>query len=414
MRNLAVGVVGLLSLTLVRAENEWSRFRGPNGSGVSADAAIPAAPAEKNILWRTELPGTGHGSPSVWGDGVYLCAGDEATAERWVLRVNANDGAVVWKKSFPSAPHAMHKFNNYGTCTPAVDATGLVTYWATDREITVAAFSHDGGLQWKRDLGAFDSDHGGGTSPLILDGLVIVGNDQRGTSSLIALDRATGADRWVIPRKSDPKGTGYGLPCLYTEPGQKPQLVFAARANGMTGVDPATGRVLWEMDLFQHRVVACPVVAGDLVLVSAGEGGGGKRMVAVKPGAFDGSRPPALKYELTKTIPYVPTILVAHGLGFMPVDGSGMGVCFNPATGDIHWQDRLGSGFFGSMVCAGQTVHVLDKNGDLLSFPAAATYTAPSRLSLGETAYSTPAIANGKLFCRTVKHLIALGASAAP
>lgn len=400
---------GILALP-VHAGDQWPRFRGPGGGGISDEKGLPAAPAAGDIAWKTALPGTGHGSPSVWKDRVYVCAGDDATGERRVVCLNEADGSVRWTKAYAAKTYAMHKFNNYGTCTPAVDELGCVVYWAGTDEIILLALSPEGKELWKRNFGTFDSDHGSGTSPVIVGGMVVVGNDQRGASSLLAVDRNTGADRWSVPRQSEAKGTCYGLPVHYEEPGQPAQLIFASRMHGFTGVDPATGKVIWEMaDAFPQRVVASPVQAGALVLGVSGEGMGGKCLQAIRPGSADGKRPPERVYQLNRGIPYVPTPLVLDGLLYGAVDGTGVGTCHDAATGAVKWQERLGSGFFGSMVAANGVIYLQDKNGDLVSFRAGASFAEPSRLPLGEISYATPAVANGRLYCRTLGHLVAIG-----
>src|SRR5215208_4539913 len=74
--------------------DDWTRFRGPNGSGVSA-SSVPAAFSEKDCDWKIEIPGVGHSSPAVWGDHVLVTAADEDTGKRLLVCVNAADGEVV-------------------------------------------------------------------------------------------------------------------------------------------------------------------------------------------------------------------------------------------------------------------------------------------------------------------------------
>ena len=70
---LAIGLcVYAGSAVALHAEN-WPQWRGPAGQGVSSETAVPTEWApDKNILWKTELPGRGHSSPIVWGDRIYL------------------------------------------------------------------------------------------------------------------------------------------------------------------------------------------------------------------------------------------------------------------------------------------------------------------------------------------------------
>src|SRR5690606_36134093 len=143
---------------------------------------------------------------------------------------------------------------------------------------------------------------------------VIIANDQDGESFLIALDAKSGETKWKTPRKSG--NAAYGVPCLLEIEG-KTQIILACTAAGVSAVDPETGTQVWSMeDLFKQRVVASPVVAGDLILSQCGQGGGATRLVAVKAGSSDG-KPAKLAYEITKGIPYVPTPVVYKGRIYM-------------------------------------------------------------------------------------------------
>jgi len=60
---------------LVKAPMNWPSFRGPNASGV-ADGQFPPlawdAEKNKNIRWKTPIPGLGHSCPVIWEDHVYV------------------------------------------------------------------------------------------------------------------------------------------------------------------------------------------------------------------------------------------------------------------------------------------------------------------------------------------------------
>src|SRR5207244_2773863 len=117
------------------------------------------------------------------------------------------------------------------------------------------------------------------------------------------------------------------------------QIVFTSRSQGMTGIEAATGRVVWSVpDAFDTRTIGSPVTLGGLVFAACGEGAGGHRLVAIEPGT-DGS-PAKLAYRLTESVPYVPTPLVKGNLLFVWTD-SGTVTCAHAATGKKIWQERV-------------------------------------------------------------------------
>src|SRR5262245_21505892 len=88
---------------------EWSRFRGPNGSGL---AAAPGPWTEKDRLWKVKLPGKGHASPVLWGNRLFITSGDKQTGQRLLFCLDAADGRTLWSRGFPVATHSQHPDNS--------------------------------------------------------------------------------------------------------------------------------------------------------------------------------------------------------------------------------------------------------------------------------------------------------------
>src|SRR3954471_22627935 len=94
----------LLIMASSAAAQEWTRFRGPNGTGESEATTIPASWTDKDLNWRIELPGIGHSSPVLWGGKIFLLSADAKTATRYVLCIDAKDGKPLWQKEYPGVP----------------------------------------------------------------------------------------------------------------------------------------------------------------------------------------------------------------------------------------------------------------------------------------------------------------------
>jgi len=87
-------LLAALIVTLSATAQDWPRFRGPNGSGLSV-ANLPAQWTPANHKWTAKLPGVGHGSPVVWGDRIFLLCGNESTGQRTAACLNAADGRLL-------------------------------------------------------------------------------------------------------------------------------------------------------------------------------------------------------------------------------------------------------------------------------------------------------------------------------
>jgi outer membrane protein assembly factor BamB len=409
-------VLGLAMLSSAAAETAataaWSRFRGPDGAGVAEGAKVPVSWSEADVAWKADLPGHGHSSPVSWGDRVFLTCADKSSAKRIILCLKAADGGVLWKREYDSQPHAMNKMNSYAAATPAVDAERVYVTWTTPAQVVLLALGHDGKEAWRRDdLGAFQSQHGSGASPIVWEDLVILPNDteeKEGKESFIlAVEAKTGKTAWKHVRKS--VKASYGTPCLFRPTAGPPQLVYAGKDHGFTALDPRTGKLIWELDkVFPLRVVSSPMVAGGLVVASCGEGGKGHSVVAVRPGSLEKPGDAAVAWTLTKSVPYVPTPVAAKGLLFLWSDG-GIVQCVRPATGEVVWSERVGGEYFASPVCVDGRVYNVSKAGEVVVLAASDTFEVLARNAAGEGSYATPAVVGSRLLVRTFTRLLAVG-----
>jgi len=420
---LVTVLLALLANVGLTAAADWPRFRGPNGSGISDATTVPTQWTDTDYNWNVPLPGVGHASPVVVGERIYITCGDTESAERHVVCLNTADGKIRWQRTYPSTTYFQHHDNNYATSTPAADSAGLVVTWTTPDQVVLMALDPDGAEVWRLDLGNFNGVWGSGTSPIIVDDLVVLMNDQMdpkvmkryvpknapltdpGESFLIAVDRATGETRWKTKRKT--VIADYATPCVRPGNGGGRELVFSSTGHGLTGVDLQTGEVNWEIDdIFPGRTVVSPVLAGDMVIASYGNGLDGDRFVAIQPGAK--GEKPSLVYDITRSVPLIPTPLYKDGLAYLWCD-DGVVTCIQAATGKVVWRKRVGGSFYGSPVWVDGRLYCIDKSGDVVVITAGESYEMLSRVSLGEPSFATPAVADGVMYLRTESRLMSLG-----
>ena len=417
------GLLGLLGLICTchaagkadASADTWPRFRGQNGSGIGV-ANLPSEWTQKDYNWNVKLPGGGNSSPVVWKDRIFLTCGDDKTGEHSVICINAADGSIRWKKSYPAATYKHHPFNSYASSSPALDEKHVFVCWSTPEEFTLLALDHDGKELWKKDLGPFISQHGGGQSPIAYDGMVIVGDDQEGPESFVfALNGDTGAQIWKTERKPSNKFSP-ATPCVFQPKFGFPQLIVMNKSQGFTALDPRSGHEIWEVKPkdYDARPVASPYVADGLIFCSCGDGPQGHNFAAVRPSP-DGQSAD-IAYDFRKASPYVPTSIVVNDLLFYVTD-NGIMACLKVKTGAQVWRQRLDSNFFGSFVCADDKLYILSKEGEMYVIAAKDKYELLGKMELkledeGMTQpplSTTPAIANGVMYIRTYTHLVSLG-----
>jgi len=413
-------ISSLIVLTLNLSAQEWTRFRGPNGTGIGHAKRIPEKITDADLNWKIALPGSGHSSPVLWGGRIFVtCTGDRSGGLS-VLCLSANDGKVEWKRDFALMPFSRHQFNSYASSTPAVDSDRVYVVWNEPDHYFLTALDHKGNTVWQRDFGLFVSQHGCGTSPIVCDDKVLLADfqdDQKfvegptpdtrtGQSSIVAVDRRTGKTVWQTPRRSTV--VAYSTPCIY-ESKASHALVFNSQSHGISALDPNSGKVLWEYaEAFDKRSISSPLIAGDLILGSCGNGGGGNFLTAIKPGDAAIGRKPELAYRIRKSMPYVPTGIVMREFIWLWSDG-GIVTCLNAPTGEIRYQERVGGNFFGSPVWVDGRLFCVSTSGELVVVEASDKFKVLGRYPLNELCRSSPAVTDSRLFIRTERHLWSFG-----
>ncbi len=415
------GVFLLPLATLGGAEN-WPQFRGPNATGFAPQGSLPDQWASDDYQWQLTLPGAGVGSPAIYNGMIYLLSADPAAQHRSVLAIDANSGMIQWQKNFPLLPHHLHSRNTFASSTPYVDATGIFLNWADPDQVTVVCLDHGGDVRWERDLGTWQSQHGFGGSPVVLDGKLIVFNSQQsaqlpadqkpGGSSMLALDPQTGETIWQTRLKAT--RACYGVPILRLDENQRPQIVGANTGNGIFALNAEDGKLLWDLPVFSARCVSSPLLVGDVLIGSAGSGGGGNHLVAVRPPNSKTQRTQAEEvYRMERNAPYVPTPAVVGKLLFM-VDDRGFATCADAETGKVHWSQRVGGNYGASPIVVGDKLLLISLKGKATVLRAATEYERLASFSLGDAVQATPAFANGQLVLRIGNTLCALPAASLP
>ena len=404
---LAAALVFFLTSTGARAQ-EWTRFRGPNGSGVAVAPKFPAQFSEADFNWKVELPGSGHSSPVIWGDRVFVSATPAGSAKRVTVCLDAKDGKTVWSKEYETGAFRQHADNSYTSMSPAVDAERVYVWWgAPEGSALVALDQKDGKEIWKRDLGTFVSQHGPGASPIVVGDQVLLSFDQdQAPSFLIAVDAKTGKERWKYEHAGDKSSAS--TPCILKNPDGKTEAILISQTVGMTAVDVATGKVTWEIPgLLSKRCVASPVVSdAGLVIAQCGEGQAESFVYAVKPGSS--GKPAEKLYEVVRAGGYVPCPTVVGDRLFLWKE-NGLVTCLRAATNEQVWSERVEGPFYGSPIALNGRLYNLTRRGELVVIGAGDAFEKIARIPLGEGSFATPAVSGGRMYLRTFTHLISVG-----
>ena len=409
-----VVLVLLFVFELPAAAENWTRFRGPNGQGISAAKTIPAQWSPQGYNWKIELPGGGHSSPVVWDDKVFVTCADEKALQGILLCVRGSDGRELWRKECGLDKVPMNGLNHYASATPALDDERIYLFWPGVDQTLLMALTHDGREVWTAKLPGNQTRHGMGSSPIVVGENVIVTREQDQKSGgdipsvWLAVDRQTGQVRWRYEHPESVNAS-YSTPCVYRDRQGREQVIFTSNSQGLAALDPLTGKLLWQTPAaLPARVVSSPFLAGDMVIATCGEGGRGLRLSALRPPEGASSEAKEVYDLQSAVVPYVPTCVVHDGYFFGFHDG-GMVSCFRIETGEVLWSRKPAGRYFGSPVCVDDKLYCITVDGDVVVLRAGPKYELLGVNPLGEKSHATPAVANGRMFLRTFSHLISVG-----
>ncbi len=399
-------LVLLLLNPFAHADN-WPQWRGPKGDGISAEKSVPVTwSTTQNVVWKTAIPGEGHSSPMVWNDSVFLTTAMPDTGERRLIRLDAKSGKILWQRPVLAAPvEAMHRENSPASSTPITDGTRVYTSFQNGKRADIACYDFAGKRLWSAQPVSFAGEHGYSYTPLLHGDLLIYDFCQNDDSAVIAFDKNTGRIRWRHTRKK--KEISHITPIFVNE-GGRAQLITCG-GDEVRSFDPATGKTLWWCDGPTDVCVAGLCHADGVVFAT---GGYPKRTrLAVRANGSGNVTATHVVWTTGREVSYVPSPVFADGHLFTVVD-DGLLYCFNPKTGKAVWDHRLGGRFRSSLVLADGNIYAANDKGVTTVFRASSAGFQPVAANdLQEFCYTTPAIANGRIFIRTGGNLYCIGHS---
>ncbi|MBN1347107.1 MAG: PQQ-like beta-propeller repeat protein [Phycisphaerae bacterium] len=389
---------------LAQAEN-WPGWRGPRGDGTCVERNVPTRWDPAEAVWKTKLPGVGHASPIVWGDRLVTVTALPETQQRVLLSLDRGTGEILWQQSVVQGPlQKIHKENSYASGTPATDGERIYVTFRVGDDVVVAAHDFaDGRPLWLARPGTHKGEWGFSNEPVLYKDMVIVDGDSKGDSFLIALDRKDGATRWRLSRTN--QGISYSAPLIREIAGRMQMIQCGDRC--VTSFDPDTGRELWRVNGPSQEFVATPVYSERAGLVFISSSWPKQVVLAIRPDGSGDVTESHVVWQTRQGAPYVPSMMVADDF-LLTISNSGVGFCYEAATGKVFWQEKLGK-HHASPVLIEKLVYFINDDGQVNVIKPGPTFDRVAQYELGEPCYASPAISDGQVFLRTFDHLLCFG-----
>ncbi|MEP7361881.1 MAG: PQQ-binding-like beta-propeller repeat protein [Acidobacteriota bacterium] len=461
--------IALFVLMSVTASGQWDRFRGPDGTGVSDSGNLPSTfGAQSNVLWRVEL-GSGHSSPIISNGHVYLTTA--GNGRLFTVCLDAKSGQILWKQEAPRPRRErLHSLNNAAAPTPASDGANVYVFFP---DFGLLSYTSGGKERWRLPMGPFNNVYGIGVSPILADDVVVTVIDQDKNSFITAAGKNDGKVRWQKPRPEALSGASTpvavkkpGRPSLILAPGSFRMDVYSARdgeaewwvrglPSEMKAVPvlagdlvyiagfntpendagkqlslPSWSELLSRDDSNKDGAIQKQEVSEERTkrywnfidtdatgAIEEGEWNLHLAVMAAENGIYvfrmgaRGDETSKLSWKYPRSAPQLPSPVVYRGVVYM-LNDTGVLTTLDASTGQKLAQNRLrgeSSNYYASPVAGDGKVFIASHNGVVAVLRAGGQQELLAANALNEDIFATPAIADGRLYVRTVSALYCFG-----
>lgn len=469
-------LASLAALSTTPSDTAWSRFRGPNGTGVHPTATLPASigPDSEDLRWRVELP-PGYSSPVLTED-LVVVTGHEGCF-LFTVAVDRKTGRVRWRRECPTALERPHRSVNT-PCSPTAvtDGENVIVYLPA---FGLLSYDPQGKERWRVPLDELNIVYKPGTSPILHDGTLLLQADQDTGSYLLALDAETGEERWRAERPGVTHG--FSSPVVYA-PEEGPTEVIVSGSYRVTGYDLSTGDERWFVSGMAWQAKSLPIVVGDRLYVhswmAAPSELGTKKLTrtwaeaaaeldanedaliskeeadplglervwmlydmdkddamdeeewgyalarataknglhAIRLGGTGDVTETHVEWTWKRSLPNVPSPILVDGTLFVLKEG-GVLTALDPKNGETLLAGRVNEdaeeGYYASPVAAGSTLLLASHPGKVARVATGDAWEVSEITDFGEEIWATPAVAEDGVYLRTQAALYAFGKLAA-
>jgi outer membrane protein assembly factor BamB len=401
------GLLLVFSVTAYAGDN-WPQFRGPSGDGHSDAKGLPLTWSEtEHVRWKTPIHDKAWSSPVVWGKQIWLTTALADGKANYAVCVDLDNGKILhdiklWEIE---SPQFCIPYNSYASCTPVIEEGRVYVHFGSQG--TAALDTQTGSVIWaRRDLPC-NHFRGPGSSPILVDNMLILTFDGFDYQYVTALDKTTGQTIWRTDRnieygtKDGDMKKGYSTPTVIEIGGQR-QLISPS-AGATMAFDPATGKELWRVRSGGMNAATKPLYGFGMVFCTTASGG--IQLFATRPDGAGDITDTNIVWKQSKTIPTRSSPLLVGDHLFM-VSDAGVASCVEAVTGQQVWSKRLPGKYSASLVLAEGRIYLCNEDGLCPVIEASPVeYRELAMNKLDDGFMASPAIVGKSLILRSKTHL---------
>lgn len=461
--------IAALAVVTGASAQDWSRFRGPNGSGVASDSGYAVEFSKtRNLIWRTPVR-AGKSSPVLTRNHIFLTSFEND--QLFTHCFERSTGRLLWERAERRVwKEDVNRSNNPAAITPTTDGENVYVFF---KDFGLISYDASGNLRWKTPLGPFYNSMGISTSPILAGDSVVLVLDQLSGSYIIAVDSKTGEVRWRVEREEQ---DGWSTPILFDAKSFSEPLIVTTSSRQLGGYRVSDGHRMFTHVGLPAGIIASPVLYNNAVfmfgyslaeppwsqklsefdkddnqrlsadeyakssvltavanylgnrdgIVSEDEwknwsayAAGGTHLAMVElAGASEAPASETLKpREIWKHergyTSVIPSPIAYEGILYVIKNG-GILTAFDIANGEILKMGRVTGavgGFSASPIAAAGKIFLANEDGKVAVIRAGKDWEVQAVNELDEAIFATPALSDGRIFLRTSEALYAFGAS---
>lgn len=368
-------------------------FRGNNSNAISPAKGIPTKwnlETGENIAWKSNIPKQGYNSPVINGNKVFISGADEQARELYCYDLRT--GEQLWTltaDNISGSPAQMPKTTTDTGLAASTVATNGKQVCAIFASGDLICADMDGRKLWAKNLGVPENHYGYASSLIAYGNMLIVQYDNSNTPRIIALDMASGAERWNKTRQE--KITWSSPIIAYVD--NKPQLVLMGNP-AITSYNPNSGEQYWRVEGLNGEVASSPCSAAGIVFgaseyasLIAVDAATGKTLWTANDYLPEVSSPVATKDNVYLATSY------------------GVLACYDAKTGELKHSRELNTEFYSSPVITEGKLYVFSNEGGMYIYSVNEDFTLLNSFETGQKTFATPAFTDGRIVVRTENSL---------
>lgn len=449
-----------VTLSVSAQDNSWPQFRGPDANPVSTNARLADRWSKtENVEWAQDIPGRGWSSPIVTGNKIFLTTvvtqgkskapqmgteySNEYVAELqkqglsqkeildrvterdielpkevklhyFLYCLNLKSGKVEWQREFFTGqpPGGRHRKNSFSSESPVTDGKFVYVYVAN---LGLWAFDLKGKQVWTTPLEAnpIYLDFGTGSSPALVNNLLVILNDNEKQQFVAAFDKQTGKEVWRTNRSIGPKGRQSAWVTPYIWRHALRAEIVAVGPEVVISYDVA-GKELWRLSGMSPVPIPMPFAYDGLLYIN---GGRGALLVAVRPGAAGDislksgeTSNQYVAWSQPRAGTYLPSSLVYEG-GIYALTETGILTRFDAKTGKQTYKTRIdpaATAFTTSPWAYNGKLFCLSEEGQTFVIAGGETFKLLHVNALDDFTLASPALVGERLLIRTEHRLYSI------